>query len=105
MAERVHQKWTSHFRALRKATLQTHGKPCKSSALPRETAYHRATGLLFRGSPASHSARALQKEKRLLPYGSNLSFGGIQASGIFQRSEEVWDNLLYRKTKKWQFLS
>ena len=44
----THQKWTSHFRALRKATVQTHGKLVEISALPRETSYHRETGLIFR---------------------------------------------------------
>jgi hypothetical protein len=33
MAERVHQEWTSHSKALRKATVQTHGKPFEISAL------------------------------------------------------------------------
>jgi hypothetical protein len=48
MGERVHQKWTSHFGALGEATIQTHGKPFEISALPRETSYRRAAGLILR---------------------------------------------------------
>jgi len=71
----MHQEWTSHSKALRKATVQTHGKPFEIVALPPKTLYHRAIGLILRWE--------MSEDGYIAPWRSNIPRIRIKQSEVY----------------------